>query len=105
MVVPTFTYVIYGNHARADYDPKEWAARATSTAGAYRHNPAETVDAYGASTYNVHEDGSGIGYATHKRPLLTLKSGFMSITEPRREGKPPGSGMTRPLVYKSGLVN
>eukprot|EP00959_Pyramimonas_sp_CCMP1952_P265103 5543419-Pyramimonas_sp.AAC.1 len=50
--------------------------------GAYGHNPADHRGAYGASTYNTHADGSGVAYASHRRPLLTLKSGFVSITEP-----------------------
>jgi N,N-dimethylformamidase len=28
VVIPTFTYVIYGNHARVDFDPEVWHHRA-----------------------------------------------------------------------------
>ncbi|WP_372922162.1 N,N-dimethylformamidase beta subunit family domain-containing protein, partial [Roseovarius sp.] len=54
VLVPTFTYVVYGNHARPDYDPA-WQGRMKDW-GTYPHNPAEYPD-YGLSTYNTHSDG------------------------------------------------
>ena len=79
LVMPTFTYAIYGNHARPDFS-EAWRARATEWA-AYPYNPAEHPD-YGLSTYNLHGDGSGICHASHLRPLLTLKQGFLTFAEP-----------------------
>ena len=76
VLVPTFTYVVYGNHARPDYDPsvqnrnREWDA--------YPHNPAE-YPSYGLSTYNVHSDGSGICHASHRRPLFNLRPGYRTF--------------------------
>ncbi len=76
VLVSTFTYVIYGNHARPDYTPSwqdHFAAR-----NAYPWNPAE-YSQYGQSTYNVHSDGSGICHASHRRPLMTLRPGYVTF--------------------------
>ena len=76
LLVSTFTYTIYGNHARPDYDSswrkriKEWKA--------YPHNPAENPE-YGLSTYNTHPDGRGICHASHKRPLFNLRPGYITF--------------------------
>jgi N,N-dimethylformamidase len=76
VLISTFTYAIYGNHARPDYHAgwqdriKEW--------GAYPHNPAEFSE-YGLSTYNLHSDGSGICHASHKRPLFNLRPGYITF--------------------------
>ena len=76
VLVSTFTYAIYGNHARPDYVPawqeriKEW--------GAYPHNPAAFPE-YGLSTYNNHSDGAGICHASHKRPLFNLRPGYITF--------------------------
>ncbi|MFK7880892.1 N,N-dimethylformamidase beta subunit family domain-containing protein [Roseobacter sp.] len=72
----TFTYAIYGNHARPDFKPSwqdqihEW--------GSYPYNPASHPQ-YGLSTYNYHADGSGICHASHKRPLFNLKPGYFTF--------------------------
>lgn len=76
VLIPTFTYAVYGNHARPDYveawqqKNKEW--------GAYPHNPAEFPQ-YGLSTYNFHSDGSGICHASYKRPLLNMRPGYITF--------------------------
>ncbi len=79
LVMPTFTYAIYGNHARPDFS-QAWRDRAAEWS-AYPHNPAEHPE-YGLSTYNLHGDGSGICHASHLRPLMTLKQGFLTFAEP-----------------------
>jgi N,N-dimethylformamidase len=82
VLVSTFTYVVYGNHARPDFSPawkKEFARW-----GAYPHNPAEHRE-YGLSTYNYHSDGSGICHASHRRPLFNLRPGYVTF------GYGPGS--------------
>ena len=76
VVIPTFTYVVYGNHARPDYDPA-WQGRIRAWE-AYPHNPAEYRD-YGLSTYNTHSDGSGICHASHRRPLFNFRPGFLTF--------------------------
>ncbi|MBX2882188.1 MAG: hypothetical protein KTR32_19730, partial [Granulosicoccus sp.] len=76
VLVSTFTYSVYGNHARPDYAPfwqdriKDW--------NAYPHNPAEYRH-YGLSTYNWHSDGSGICHASHRRPLFNLRPGYLTF--------------------------
>lgn len=76
VLASTFTYVIYGNHARPDYTEK-WQDHFERRNG-YRWNPAVYSD-YGLSTYNVHSDGSGICHASHRRPLLNLRSGYITF--------------------------
>lgn len=73
LVISTFTYVIYANQARADFGP-HWTARAKDW-GAFPYNPAEYPD-YGLSTYNDHEDASGICHTTWHRPILNLRPGY-----------------------------
>ncbi|WP_171182182.1 N,N-dimethylformamidase beta subunit family domain-containing protein [Ruegeria sp. HKCCD8929] len=76
VLVSTFTYAIYGNHARPDYDPS-WQDRIAGW-NAYPHNPAEYPQ-YGLSTYNYHSDGSGICHASHRRPLFNLRPGYITF--------------------------
>ena len=78
VLVSTFTYAIYGNHARPDYSPS-WQDRIASD-GAYPHNPAAYPE-YGLSTYNTFHDGSGICHASHKRPLFNLRPGYITFGE------------------------
>ena len=82
VLVSTFTYSVYGNHARPDFSPswKDEFARW----GAYPHNPAEHTE-YGLSTYNYHSDGSGICHASHRRPLFNMRPGYVTF------GYGPGS--------------
>ena len=78
VLVPTFTYVIYANHARGNTNAKtrerlaSWRARPWT--------PDDHPD-YGLSTYNVHSDGSGICHSSRLRPILTMRSAFVSIPE------------------------
>jgi len=82
VLVSTFTYSVYGNHARPDFalgwkdEFKRW--------NAYPHNPAEHRE-YGLSTYNYHSDGSGICHASHRRPLFNMRPGYVTF------GYGPGS--------------
>ena len=76
VLISTFTYSIYGNHARVDYKDswlnriKEW--------NAYPYNPANYKE-YGLSTYNYHSDGAGICHASHRRPLFNLRPGYITF--------------------------
>jgi N,N-dimethylformamidase len=83
LIIPTFTYVIYGNHARRDFG-EGWRPRAEAW-GAYPANPAEHRD-YGLSTYNFHSDGSGICHASALRPILTLRPGYFHFVDQRGSG-------------------
>jgi N,N-dimethylformamidase len=77
VLVSTFTYVIYGNHARPDFDSK-WVNKSKDWQ-AYPWNPSEHTE-YGLSTYNTHSDGSGICHASHKRPLMNLRPGYLTFS-------------------------
>ena len=76
VLISTFTYSIYGNHARVDYDDswlnriKEW--------NAYPYNPVNHKE-YGLSAYNYHSDGAGICHASHRRPLFNLRPGYITF--------------------------
>ncbi len=84
VLIPTFTYTVYGNHARPDFAPN-WAERIAAWK-AYPHNPA-VHQRYGLSTYNFHPDGSGICHASHLRPLFNLRPGYLTF------GTGEGSGL------------
>ena len=86
VLVSTFTYTVYGNHARPDFTPA-WLARMAAWQ-AYPWNPAQHRE-YGLSTYNTHGDHSGICHASHRRPLLTLRPGYLTFCE----GADSGSGL------------
>ena len=76
VLVSTFTYAIYGNHARPDWQPA-WQEKVKRFSG-YPHNPA-VYTGYGLSTYNDHSDGSGICHASHLRPLFNLRPGYITF--------------------------
>ena len=78
VLVSTFTYTVYGNHARANFAPA-WLERIKAWR-AYPWNPAVHRD-YGLSTYNDHGDGSGICHASHRRPLMTMRPGYLTFGE------------------------
>ena len=89
VLVSTFTYTIYGNHARPEWsrDPQwtaDWKAQAASW-GAYPHNPGDHVE-YGLSTYNHHTDGSGISIASWRRPMLNVRIGYVTYPYPGIRG-------------------
>jgi N,N-dimethylformamidase len=79
----TFTYQAYANHARGNADAA-YMARVAEW-GAYPHNPDHIRD-YGFSTYNKHEDGSGIGFSSRRRPILTMRPGFLTFDDPKGSG-------------------
>jgi len=76
VLIPTFTYAIYGNHARPDWEPS-WQ-KIVQELDAYPYNPAE-YPGYGLSTYNFHTDGSGICHASDQRPLFNLRPGYITF--------------------------
>ena len=79
----TFTYQVYGNHARGNVDEPYRARRAEWDA--YPHNPDEHPE-YGRSTYNKHIDGGGFCYSSMRRPLLTMRPGFLTFLDQRGSG-------------------
>jgi N,N-dimethylformamidase len=76
VLISTFTYSIYGNHARVDYEDN-WEDRVKEW-NAYPYNPANFKQ-YGLSAYNYHSDGSGICHASHRRPLFNLRPGYLTF--------------------------
>lgn len=81
VLASTFTYVIYANHARPEWERDEawkqaWIEQAADW-GCYPHNPGEHRD-YGLSTYNFHTDGSGIGHSSALRPMLNVRIGYLT---------------------------
>tara|TARA_B100001996_G_scaffold110167_1_gene83344 strand:+ start:187 stop:2325 length:2139 start_codon:yes stop_codon:yes gene_type:complete len=76
VIIPTFTYTVYGNHARPDYNDS-WQEKIKKW-NAYPYNPS-SFKSYGLSTYNFHSDGSGICHASYLRPLLNLKVGYLTF--------------------------
>ena len=89
VLVSTFTYTIYGNHARPEWsrDPQwtaDWKAQAAAW-GAYPHNPGDHLE-YGLSTYNHHTDGSGISIASWHRPMLNVRIGYVTYPYPGIRG-------------------
>jgi N,N-dimethylformamidase len=79
----TFTYQIYGNHRRGNTDAAFHARQAEW--GAYPHN-ADQHPEYAASTYNAHVDGSGVCYSSLRRPLLTMRPGYITYLDQRGSG-------------------
>jgi len=83
VLIPTFTYTVYGNYARGvtteDYlaRARDWGARQLT---ADRHKE------YGLSTYDRHTDGSGISFASQRRPVLTQRAGYMSYLDEAGSG-------------------
>ncbi len=83
VLMPTFTYIVYANIARRVTND---AYRARVAAwGARPWTPDEHAD-YGLSTYNVHQDGSGIAYSSRQRPIITMRSGFLAYVDARGSG-------------------
>ena len=84
ILVSTFTYAIYGNHARPDF-ADFWRERFRAW-DAYPYNPADYPE-YGLSTYNRYRDRAGICHASWRRPLFTLRPGYVTF------GYGEGSGL------------
>lgn len=89
VLVSTYTYTVYGNHARPEWmTDTAWREALTAQMadwGAYPHNPGAHRD-YGLSTYNVHGDGSGIGLVSWRRPMLNLRIGYVTYPYPAIRG-------------------
>lgn len=83
VLASTFTFQVYANHVRNNAD----AAYRERVAvwGAYPWN-AEDYPGYGASTYNLHSDGTGICYSSRLRPMLTVRPGYLTFNDPKGSG-------------------
>ena len=83
LLIPTFTYTIYGNQARRDFDD-DWTRRAKEW-GAFPYNPIQHQE-FGLSTYNFHTDGSGICNVSWHRPMLNVRPGYFPIYDEHGSG-------------------
>ena len=84
VLVSTYTYTVYHNHARPEAGNPKWLAMWKAQAkdwGGYVENAAEHRE-YGLSTYNYHTDRSGICHASWLRPMLNLRSGYVTYPDP-----------------------
>lgn len=79
----TFTYQAYANHSRGNAD-----AAYKARVDAWNAAPANPDDfpIYGRSTYNLHADGTGIAFSTRRRPVLTMRPGFLTFNDPKGSG-------------------
>ena len=89
VLVSTFTYTVYGNHARPEWTTNPawkgaWIKQAKDW-DAYPHNPGAHPE-YGLSTYNFHTDGSGIAMASWHRPMLNTRIGYVTYPYPDIRG-------------------
>jgi len=83
LLIPTFTYQVYANFDRANFDDAYRARRAEW--GGYPHHPAEHRE-YGYSTYDRHRDGSGVIYSSSRRPVLTDRPGYICYVDLKGSG-------------------
>jgi N,N-dimethylformamidase len=75
LIVPTASYLAYGNH----HMTTDWAF-GENVEGVFAVMPPhaqflETHQEYGLSTYDTHEDGSGVCLVSRLRPILHLRLG------------------------------
>ncbi len=83
LVMPTYTYQIYANYDRKNYDDQLKARIADW--GSYPHHPADNKQ-FGLSCYNLHADGSGVMFSTARRPILTMRPAFVAYPDQRGSG-------------------
>ena len=82
-LVPTFTYLAYANGRLSNQYP---ACRKRNLAWSGTKYASDLYPAYGCSTYDTHRDGSGVCFASRRRPLLTMRPGFVSLFDSRGSG-------------------
>ncbi len=88
LLVPTFTYQVYGCFNRAGRGA-EIAERARAW-GALTETP-DLNPQFGLSCYNNHSDGSGVSLVTQHRPMLDTRPRQFALMDP----SPGGSGTAR----------
>jgi len=88
VLMSTFTYTVYHNHARPEARTKWWRELWEKQAAEWQAYPANAYDHpdYGHSTYNFHTDGSGICHASWLRPMLTMRSGYITYPDEKIRG-------------------
>jgi N,N-dimethylformamidase len=83
VVMSTYTYTVYHNHARPEAGTSRWRDLWQGQAKAWGAYPENAFDhpEYGHSTYNFHSDGSGICHASWLRPMLTMRIGYITYPD------------------------
>jgi len=92
------------NHARGNWDAA-FKARAAAW-GASPNNPDQFRD-FGFSTYNYHPDGSGVALSSRRRPVLSMRPGYLTFPDARGSGLrhlPADSHLTDWLEEKGNLA-
>jgi N,N-dimethylformamidase len=84
LLFSTYTYQVYANYDRGNYDDA-YRARRADWPGAYPHHPGDHKQ-FGLSTYNWHADGSGVAHSSHLRPILTFRPGYLAYPDQRGSG-------------------
>jgi N,N-dimethylformamidase len=85
-LAPTFSYTVYSQYQKAGRQAmitersRAWGALAQAPDG----HPE-----YGVSPYNFHSDGSGVGMASMRRPLIDKRVNQIHLIDP----SPDGSGL------------
>ncbi len=88
VLMSTYTYTVYHNHARPEARTGPWRDmwnQQSKAWGAYPFNAFDHPE-YGHSTYNFHTDGSGICHASWLRPMLTMRSGYITYPDEKIRG-------------------
>ena len=83
LLVPTFSYQVYGCYVRPGRGA-EIAARAAAW-GALRETP-DMNPHFGLSCYNPHADGSGVALMTQARPMLDTRPRQFALMDPAAGG-------------------
>ena len=88
VLMPTFTYTVYGNISRGNtlYKADGALAKKAQAWGAWPWN-CDDHQEFGLSTYNLHHDGSGICTTSRLRPIITMRTATVAYPDV------PGSGL------------
>lgn len=84
LLFSTYTYQVYANYDRGNYDDA-YRARRAEWPQSYPHHPGDNPQ-FGLSTYNWHADGSGVAHSSHLRPILTFRPGYLAYPDARGSG-------------------
>jgi N,N-dimethylformamidase len=72
VVIPSFTYLAYGNEMLFDDLDQEALSEQTMSATAYELSRMAIPD-FGKSVYDRHWDGSGVMFSSARRPILNMR--------------------------------
>lgn len=84
LLFSTYTYQVYANYDRGNYDDA-YRERRAEWPRSYPHHPGDNPQ-FGLSTYNWHVDGSGVAHSSHLRPILTFRPGYIAYPDARGSG-------------------